>query len=480
MTYRKKTLWFTSKKVGRKKEYTSVSSLINRPFVIKSVVFWLIFFAWLYVFSQLFQGWRDIVATISKQTVKIVAKSTGNDMTRDTLGNINVLIAWYAGEEERWWFLTDTVMIASYNPSIGTVTFLSVPRDLYVVYHKWWRWKLNGAYWAKYIDSDNDHEQAAEFLMETISKISGIHLQYYAFVSFDWFTRFIDSLDGITVDVPEDLVDPLYPAENNEYQTFTVLRWSQVLDGDTALKYARSRQTTSDFSRTLRQQQIIKSVVNKVVGELGITNAPKVRWMYNDAIDMVKTNVSIKEIIWLIEYLEDEKRFFSFVYTSDCDKRYFELTYPGCVLVLGNKEDYNDQSVMVPIGATPGNINYYKHTKDFAFWVIHNQDFLLENAPVRVLNGVNTTRAKEQWYATEWIATRLAIDLKAQAFNVTDITNHNENLEKSIVYVQDKEAYKHTLDLLEIFVDIDEIRTDGQWDLSEGINLILWNDYLVN
>gem|GEM_PF-6245190 len=30
------------------------------------------------------------------------------------------------------------------------------------------------------------------------------------------------------------------------------------------------------------------------------------------------------------------------------------------------------------------------------------------------------------------------------------------------MYVQDKEAYKHTLDLLEIFVDIDEIRTDGQ------------------
>ncbi len=463
----------------RKKEYTSFGSLVNWSFVLKATIFGFIFFSGIFVFSQLISGGKNIIATISKETVKIVAKSSWNAMTKDTMWNINVLIAGYAGEEERGWLLTDTLMIASYNPSIGTVTFLSIPRDLYVTYHKGWRWRMNGAYWAKYIDSGNDHEAAAEFLMEKVSEISGIHLQYYSFVSFNGFTRFIDSLDGVTVDVPEDLIDPYYPDDNNGYQTLTVLQWNQTFDGDTALKYARSRQTTSDFSRTLRQQQIIKATVNKIIGELGITNASKLRSLYNDVFEMVKTNITIKEILWLIEHIEDEKRFFSFVYTSDCDKRYYELTFPGCVLVLGNREDYNGQSVILPIGATPWNIDYYKHTKDFAFWVINNQEFLLENAPIRVLNGINTDRAKSNGYAIEWIATRLAIDLKAQAFNVADIGNHPENLEKSILYVQDKEAYAKTIDLLGIFVDIDEVRTDGVWDLAEGVTLILGNDYVL-
>jgi len=399
-------------------------------------------------------------------------------MTKDTMGNINVLIAWYAWEEERWGLLTDTLMIASYNPSIWTVTFLSIPRDLYVTYHKWWRWRMNGAYRAKFIDSGNNHEEAAEFLMDKVTEISGVHLQYYAFVSFNGFTRFIDSLDWVTVDVPEDLVDPYYPDDNNGFQTLTVLKGNQTFDGDTALKYARSRQTTSDFSRTLRQQQIIKATINKIVGELEITNANRLKDLYDTVFEMVKTNISIKEILWLVEYIQDEKRFFSFVYTSDCDKRYYELTFPWCVLVLGNRDDFGGQSVMLPIWATPWNIDYYKHTKDFAFWVINNQEFLLENAPIRVLNGIDTARAKRNGYPIEGVATRLAIDLKAQAFNVVDIDNNLENLEKSILYVQDKEAYAKTIDLLGIFVDIDEVRTDGQWPLAEWITLILGNDYV--
>ncbi len=398
-------------------------------------------------------------------------------MTRDTLGNINVLIAWYAGEEERGWLLTDTLMVASYNPSIWTVTFLSIPRDLFVTYHKWWRWRLNWAYRAKYIDSDNNHEEAADYLLDKVSEITWIHIPYFSFVSFNWFTDFIDSLWWISVDVPEDFVDPYYPDDNNWFQTFTVLKWIQELDWDAALKYARSRQTTSDFSRTLRQQQIIKSTIEKIFWELWITNASKIRGLYNDAFDMVKTNISIKEILWLVQYIENERRFFSFVYTSDCDKRYFELTTPWCVLVLWNKDDYNGQSVMLPIWATPWNIDYYKHTKDFAFWVIQNQEFLIENAPIRILNGIDRNWAKSNWYNIEWIATRMAIDLKAQAFNVVDIVNHDTTLEKSILYVQDKQAYAHTIDLLEIFVDIDEVRTDGQGDLAEGISLVLGNSY---
>jgi len=479
MSYRKKTVGFSSKKVWKKKEYNSFSSLIYRPLVIKFIIWWFLFVWWLTVLGQFFGGAKNVITNIGKETAKIVAKSSWDAMVKDTLWNINVLLVWYAGEQERGWLLTDTVMVASYNPDIGTVTFLSIPRDLYVTYHRWGTGRLNGAYRAKYIDSWDDHEAGAEYLMEKVSEITGIYLQYYAFVSFDGFVSYVDELWGVTVDVPADLVDPYYPDINNGFQTFVVDKWVQDLDGDTALKYARSRKTTSDFSRTLRQQQIIKAMLDKILGQLSLTNISKARELYGQALDVVKTNITTREVLSLVSNIEDEKRFFSFVYTADCDKRYIELTYPGCVLYIWNTADYQWQSVLLPQWATPGNINYYKHTKEFAFWVVHNQEFLLEDAPIKVLNGIDKNRAKSQWLPLEWAATRLAIDLKAQAFNIVDIKNHEPKIEKSVVYVQDLQAYDHTIDLLEIFVDIDEVREYGTWDLWEWISLILGNDYLL-
>ncbi len=479
MSYRKKTVGFTTQKVWKKKEYNSFSSLIHRPLVTKIIIWCLLLVWWLTVLGQFLGGTKNVISNIGKETAKIVAKGSGDSMVKDTMGNINVLLVWYAGEDERGWLLTDTVMVASYNPDLGTVTFLSIPRDLYVTYHRWGRGRLNGTYRAKYLDSGDDHEAGAEYLMEKITQITGIHLQYYAFVSFEGFVRYVDSLWWVTIDVPTDLNDPYYPDNNNGFQTFSVAKGVQDMDGDTALKYARSRKTTSDFSRTLRQQQIIKGMLDKIVWWLSITNIGKTRQMYADALDMVKTNISTKEILWLVKYLDSEKRFFSFVYTADCDKRYFEMTFPWCVLHVWNTQDYDGQSVLLPIWATPGNINYYKHTKEFAFWVVHNQEFLLENAPIKVLNGIDKNRAKSQWYNIEGIATRLAIDLKAQAFNIADIKNHDEQIEKSIIYVQDKEAYQHTVDLLGIFVDIDEVREYGTWDLWYWVSLVLGNDYVL-
>jgi anionic cell wall polymer biosynthesis LytR-Cps2A-Psr (LCP) family protein len=65
--------------------------------------------------------------------------------------------------------------------------------------------------------------------------------------------------------VLEPIYDPYYPGPNNSYEVFQIAGGEQYLSGDVALKYARSRQTTSDFSRTLRQQQIIKGVIKQIV-----------------------------------------------------------------------------------------------------------------------------------------------------------------------------------------------------------------------
>ncbi len=473
MAFRQKIVW-------KKKEYTKWEWLIDRSQVRKLVLGAVVIFWWMFVFWQVWNSWKWVIASISKETVKAVAKQAWESMTQDTTWNINVLVVWYAGEWERWGYLTDTVMVASFNPELWTVTFLSIPRDLYVTYHKGWRWRMNGVYRAKYIDSWDSHEEWAKYLMKKVWQITWIDLEYYAFVSFDWFTDFIDSLWWVTIDVPEDLIDPYYPTNDNGFQTLTIKQGTQTLDGDLALKYARSRKTTSDFSRTIRQQQIIKWVVNQVIWSMWLSNISKAKNLYDDALKVINTNISSKEILWMVKHLESNKRFFSFVYTADCDKRYFEISYPWCLLVNGNREEYGGQSVILPIWATPWNINYYKHTKDFAFRVIHNQEFLLENAPIRVFNWIDKKRARRNGYPIEWIATKLAIDLKTQAFNVLDIANSDELVEKSVVYVPDLASYSSTIDLLRIFVDIDEVKLYEPGKEYEWITIIMWNDYMFD
>jgi hypothetical protein len=150
------------------------------------------------------------------------------------------------------------------------------------------------------------------------------------------------------------------------------------LDGATALKYARSRKTTSDGDRSLRQQLIIEGVVKKVMANVNITKMGELRSLYDNFQDVFKTNISFKQMLGMATHLSDELRFFSFVYTADCNSTIFIYAQPGCVLYNADRSLYNGIAVILPDGGTPGNVGYYKHTQDFAFRVVYNQEFLLE------------------------------------------------------------------------------------------------------
>jgi len=86
----------------------------------------------------------------------------------------------------------------------------------------------------------------------------GIKTPYYALIGFEGFQNVIDTLDGITIDVPESFTDYTYP--KNELQVMTVHfdTGVQIMSGERALQYARSRHSTSDFARSLRQQLIVQ------------------------------------------------------------------------------------------------------------------------------------------------------------------------------------------------------------------------------
>ncbi|MBW7886635.1 MAG: LCP family protein, partial [Caldilineaceae bacterium] len=100
---------------------------------------------------------------------------------------------------------------------------------------------------------------------DTISSFIGRRIDYYARVNFDGFREIVDLVGGVDVDVPYTIHDEQYPTSDYGVETFHLEAGLQHLDGETALKYARTRNVDGDYSRARRQQDIIRSVADKVL-----------------------------------------------------------------------------------------------------------------------------------------------------------------------------------------------------------------------
>lgn len=141
--------------------------------------------------------------------------------------------------------LTDTIMVGVVDHDKKRITLMSVPRDFYI----------NGRKINEYYEFFGIQK-----LADQITKITNLTVDKYVIVDMQSFKTFVDKIGGVDVYVEKGLVDTLYPTEKKGYQTFSISKGLHHLDGNTALKYARSRESTSDFDRARRQQQVIKAI----------------------------------------------------------------------------------------------------------------------------------------------------------------------------------------------------------------------------
>ena len=139
----------------------------------------------------------------------------------------------------------------------------------------------------------------------------GIKTPYYALIDFEGFKNIIDVLDGITVDVPEAFTDYTYPKNEREIMTVRFDTGVSIMSGERALEYARSRHSTSDFSRSLRQQLIVKAIMDKIIKNC-IGNISKLKGLYSEYTKMVTTNISLQEMIGMVRYVDKIKNTYSF------------------------------------------------------------------------------------------------------------------------------------------------------------------------
>lgn len=195
----------------------------------------------------------------------------------------NILIAGIGGRGHPGGELTDSIIFAHLDPKNKEVTMVSIPRDFYVAYSKNTAGKINALY-----PIGQKEGVGVNMLTQKVAEIMGQPIHHYIIIDFSGFQSIVDALGGVEVDVPKAIYDNQYPNSTWGYQVFSLPQGRQTLDGATALKFARSRYSTSDFDRSHRQQLLIQAIKDKALSLGIITNPTRI----GDIIHSVRSNIS--------------------------------------------------------------------------------------------------------------------------------------------------------------------------------------------
>jgi len=227
--------------------------------------------------------------------LKSILSSVFNKKDKST---VNILALGRPGQGYSGSNLTDTIVLIHLKPAEKKAVLISLPRDLLVKNNKTGQLtKINSLYYISGIEQ----------LKEKITEITGLPIDYYALIDITVAKEVITLVDGINVLVPQDIVDPYFPGPNHSYQTFNLAAGWRYLDGETALKYIRTRYTSpnGDFDRMARQQQIIHLLKQKVLELNLLWDFPTYLKIFNSLRDHVETDLGLLELKSLWQMIKD-------------------------------------------------------------------------------------------------------------------------------------------------------------------------------
>lgn len=209
--------------------------------------------------------------------------------------HVTVLIIGIDESEERAkekYYRSDTLILATFNKDLGNVKLLSIPRDSRVfVPEVGYETKINHAhFWG-----------GPKASMETVEEFLNVPVDYFVSLNFHAFIDVVDAIGGIEYNVPYDISEVNTKGQRNKVK---IEKGYQLLDGEKALALARTRKYDNDIERGKRQQEIIKTIANKVTSTSSV-------FRIDDLMDAVgnnmKTNLTFKDMTAFFSHAIDKK-----------------------------------------------------------------------------------------------------------------------------------------------------------------------------
>ena len=213
--------------------------------------------------------------------------------------SINILLLGVAGNGSRGALLTDTIMLLNLNFNKKQISIFSLPRDLWVeVPHSHSEVKLNDLY-ALSNKNTSDFSKAISynFIQEKIENITGVKINYVIIFDLIGFGKLVDAVGGINIYLEKEMVDPNLVNPHDKSEIFDLSPGWHYLDGATAIKFVRTRYSSSgDFYRMTNQHAIITALKDKLTQLSSVWNLMSWLKIYNSIANHYITNLDFNTV----------------------------------------------------------------------------------------------------------------------------------------------------------------------------------------
>ena len=174
---------------------------------------------------------------------------------------------------------SDTIILVTVDPDLKKIAVVSIPRDTRVTLSNGQVAKINAAH----------AYGGPEGSVKAVEKLMGVPIDYYIELNFEGFAKVVDTLGGVTINVPQRMYKPteginLYPG-------------LQRLNGSQALAFVRYRDyQPCDIDRPEKQQQFLQALADEV---LQPSTIPKLPAIIKETSPYLNTNMGLKTMLQL-------------------------------------------------------------------------------------------------------------------------------------------------------------------------------------
>ena len=194
-------------------------------------------------------------------------------------------------------FNTDIMILASANPKTNRVLLTSIPRDLWINGNK-----INALYTLNGEDS----------LIDAFEKVTGQPVDGVIRADFDHFTWLVDAFGGVPVEIQRTFTDSNFPNNSDSGPvTVTFTQGTEVMDGERALTFARSRKGNngegSDLMRAKRQHLILQGMIQAVSQPKSSFWPMNIEHFYNlvTAPGKMQSTLTLGDVKYLWDFYKD-------------------------------------------------------------------------------------------------------------------------------------------------------------------------------
>ncbi|KKR13413.1 MAG: Transcriptional regulator, LytR family [Parcubacteria group bacterium GW2011_GWC1_39_29] len=274
--------------------------------------------------------WNKITGILS-----LASEKTDPTPTPDP-NRLNILVMGMRGMDDpdsaQGGMLTDTILVFSFDKTTKKSSIVSIPRDLYVKFNKSKTDKINAVYEYGYA-----RKEGIEFSKRVYSIVTGIHIDKAIVFDFSSFKKIIDELDGIDI-----VLDRPFTEKSQWGSEFNLPAGPNHLDGETALYYARSRYSTSDFDRSRRQQQIIEAIKIKALDINIATDPIKALSLINLIRKDVTTDINLFNLQEMIQLFQELKNSQPKHYIISTDNLVYQTYIDSIYVLLPKNESFKE------------------------------------------------------------------------------------------------------------------------------------------